>query len=382
MLKSDVAQYILREWAPANMARASQVCIQKMIVIFSSVQSYRSHCGYPGKTMAVDSTWRAGWSSQMDELFTLVENVLFDQLFDGALKEAVKRGQVPEEVMNDEMFHEAAERIKNLYDTTEEDENANDNDIDSEGDAIVDGTKKDGTCILLQSTTKASATISEDDEEGGNEIDNTPTAKKAFKKAVIRFVDSHITLIPDKGGADKVLAEKMAKTAACKYSVRDEGLAGKGVVLLVVDPSNGAESTAHPHLRKPPCNQEAVLRCVTVGLMARSLCIEGAASTERIMEHDCWALFEGGRAIESMLLKGFKGADGKTLKKSKFVLTINIDEESLINNIGRSTQMGSITCTDRCILTTLDDLSLPRRNRTNYKGATFFNFYVFNALQQ
>ena len=82
ILKYDVAQYILHEWASANMSRTSQVCIQKMIVIFSSVQSYRSHCGYPGKTMAMDSTWRAGWSSQMDELFTLVENVLFDQIFE------------------------------------------------------------------------------------------------------------------------------------------------------------------------------------------------------------------------------------------------------------------------------------------------------------
>ena len=35
---------------------------------------------------------------------------------------------------------------------------------------------------------------------------------------------------------------------------------------------NIGESTTHPHLRKPPCNQEAVNRVVSVGLLARSLC--------------------------------------------------------------------------------------------------------------
>ena len=198
-------------------------------------------------------------------------------------------------------------------------------------------------------------------------------------KRVKRLVDSHIVLITDKGGPDSVFAEKIAETAACKFSVASEGLAGKGVTLLNVDPTNIGESTAHPHLRKPPCNQDIVNRYVSVGLMARSLCEEGTASTANIMEHDCRILFEGGRAIESMLLKGFKGPDGKMVKKSKFVLTINIDEQSIIDNIGRSTQMGSVSCTDRCILTTSDDLNLPRRNRTHYKGATFFNIQVFNA---
>ena len=158
-----------------------------------------------------------------------------------------------------------------------------------------------------------------------------------------------------------------------------EGLAGKGTVLLNLYPANIGESTAHPHLRKPPCNQDIVNRYVSVGLMARSLCEEGTASTANIMEHDCWTLFEGGRAIECMLLKGFKGPDGRMIKKSKFVLTITFDEQSIIDNIGRATQMGSISCTDRCIITTRDELSLPRRNRTNYKGDTFFNFQIFKA---
>ena len=113
--------------------------------------------------------------------------------------------------------------------------------------------------------------------------------------------------------------------------------------------------------------------------MARSLCEEGAASTEKIMECDLWALFEGGRAIEHMLLKGFKGQEGKMIKKSKFVSTINMDEESINNNIGRATQIGSMSCTDRCILTTHDDLSVPRRNRSHYARTTFFKFQVFNA---
>ena len=377
MFKTDVAQYILHEWASVNMSRSSQTCIQKMITVFSSVKSYRSHCGYPGKNAQVGMTWRAGWSSQMDELFTLVENVLFDQIFDGTLKDAVKRGLAPEELMNDQMVHEALERVKNLYEESEKEEDENGSNSEA---AIVDGANNsDGKCLSLQKTAKKEIV---DDEEVGNEnvVDETPNPKKAFEKAVIRLVDSHIVLIADKGGPDSVLAEKIAETVACKFSVAAEGFAGKGHVLLNLDPANIGESTAHPHLRKPPCNQDLVNRYVSVGLMARSLCEEGTASTANIMEHDCWTLFEGGRAIDSMLLKGFKGPDGKMIKKSKFVLTVTFDEQSIIDNIGRATQMGSISCTDRCIMTPRDELSLPRRNRTNYKGDTFFNFQIFSIL--
>ena len=369
--KTDVGQYILYEWAAVNMPRAAQTVIQLMIKIFSSVKSYRSYCGYPGKNTP-DCSWRAGWTSQMDELFGLVENILFDQIFDGPLKDAVKRGQTPEELMNGEVLHEATERIKNLYEADDdrssdsEDENGRDWTM-SHGD-VDDTNNKDGKCK------KTSIAIEESEEDSKESI-----ARKNFDKAVIRLVDSFIMLIADKGGPDDVLAKSIAETPACKFSVVSEGLQGKALTLLIVDPGNIGESSAHPHLRKPPCNQDVVNRCVQIGLMARSLCEEGMASTEKIMPHDCWAMFEGGRAIESMLMKAFKGQDGKMIKKSKFVLTINIDEQSIIDNIGRSTQMGSVSCTDRCILTTSDDLNLPRRNRTHYKGATFFNIQVFNA---
>ena len=139
MFKTDVAQYILHTWASVNMSRSSQTCIQKMITIFSSVKSYRSHCGYPGKNAQVGMTWRAGWSSQMDELFGLVENVLFDHVFDGALKDGVKRGQTPEELMNNEVLHEATERIKSLYEAV----NDNDNDDASEAENGRDWTMSD-----------------------------------------------------------------------------------------------------------------------------------------------------------------------------------------------------------------------------------------------
>ena len=45
----------------------------------------------------------------------------------------------------------------------------------------------------------------------------------------------------------------------------------------------------------------------------------------------------------------------------------------------RCTHMGSISGIARCILTVLDDINLPRDNRTSYTGATFFNVYVFNS---
>ena len=368
MYKEDVAQHILLEWAPVNMPKAAQTVIKKMITIFSSVKSYRSYCGYPGKNVAQDTTWRAGWSSQLDELFSLVENVLFDQVFDGALKDGVKRGQTPEELMNSELFGEIAERIKGLYQA--EDDN------DDAPEEENDGDREDKPMVVEDEEMLRKG--SNDAEEGDEEFDNRSIAKKNFARAVTRLVDSHIVLIADTGGPDHVLAAKLAETAACRFSVASEGLAGKGMTLIPLDPSNMGESTAHPHLRKPPCNQDTVNRAVGVGLMARSLCEEGTASTEKIMPHDCWALFEGGRAIESMLMKAFKGPDGKMIKRSKFVLTINLDEESIINNIG-STQMGSISCTDRCILVTDEDISLPRRNRNHYPGATFFKFQVFNA---
>ena len=369
MFKTDVARYILGVWAPVNMPTSSQTCIEKMIMIFSSVKSYRAHCGYPGKKEKVDMTWRAGWTRQMDELFTFVENVLFDQLFDGPLKEGLKRGQLPEELMSDEMFHEVTERVKNLPGGEEEDDEGNHSDSET---LQRGGTNNDGKTMTKE-------IVDVEEVDGENVVDDTPNPQKAFDKAVVRLIDSHIVLIPDKGGPDLVLAEAIAQTAACKYSVAAEGYAGKGHVLINVDPSNIGESSSHPHLRNPPCNQDIVNRCVNVGLMARSLCEEGMASTEKIMEHDCWLLFEGGRNIENMLLKGFKGPDGRMIKKSKFVLTVTFDEQSIIDNIGRATQMGSISCTDRCIMTTRDELSLPRRNRTNYKGDTFFNFQIFKA---
>ena len=373
MFKPVVGRYILHEWAVVNMPRAAQSVIQFMITIFSSVKTYRSKCGYPGKNAALDTTWRAGWSSQMDELFGLVENVMFDVIFDGALKDAVKRGQTPEEFVHGAEFSEATERVKNLGEADNNDA-CEEEDVGDEVDATGDVTNsKKGTC-------KQETNEDDEDMDDREEFDCISIAQKKFDKAVIRLVDSHIVLIADKGGSDLALAQKVAETAACKYSAASQGMAGKAYTLLNLDPSNIGESTAHPHLRKPPCNQDLVNRYVTVGLMARSLCEEGTASTEKIMPCDCWALFEGGRTIEHMLMKGFKGAkDGKMIKKSKFVLTINFDEESITANIGRATQMGSISCTDRCIITTHEDFVIPRRNRRHYPGTTVFKFQVFHA---
>jgi hypothetical protein len=86
---------------------------------------------------------------------------------------------------------------------------------------------------------------------------------------------------------------------------------------------------------------------------------------------DVWLLFDGGRSIESGLLKAFKGDDNKVLKKSKQTLTIVYDEASMTANIGRSSQIGSLKCTETCFLITAQDLSLPRRTHAHFPGTNF-----------
>eukprot|EP00969_Alexandrium_andersonii_P354296 15441850-Alexandrium_andersonii.AAC.1 len=80
-------------------------------------------------------------------------------------------------------------------------------------------------------------------------------------QAAARLINTHVALIPDKGGADGSLAEAVAATKAGSFLCKDHGISpGRGSVLLILDPASMTESSSHPHLRKAQVSQQLVDR--------------------------------------------------------------------------------------------------------------------------
>ena len=91
LYKWEVAHYIMSDWATGHAFGAEAVVEMKKIL--GSISSYRKQCGYPNQR--VDMTFRAGWAVSSEELFTFIEALLFDTIYDPYLKEALQKSAHP-----------------------------------------------------------------------------------------------------------------------------------------------------------------------------------------------------------------------------------------------------------------------------------------------
>ncbi len=311
LFKWDCGNYILNDWAPS--LGLNQHTLSEIRAVMRSVDTYRSHCGYP-MAAVTDHTFRAGWSSSCEELFTLVEAVCFDVAYDPMLKECLKSNGSPSDFIANHV-HEVAQRVKVLLEAERQA-------VDEDDDIVV-------VSATLELGSGPAAKRPRVGDACGQEADKVET-ESPVTQAARRLINTHITLIPDSGGPDARLAERIAATKAGSYIPSEHGQQGRGYVFLVFDSATQGESTAHPHLRKPPLQPEAACRAVTAGMMARKIATTGDKVVDAVGDEDLWLLFDGGRSVEHMMLKGFKGDDKKAIQKAKFPITITYDEETLV----------------------------------------------------
>ena len=105
-----------------------------------------------------------------------------------------------------------------------------------------------------------------------------------------------------------------------------------------------------------------------MGMTARNLVRTGKNDGEESLgDDDVWVLFDGGRQIESALQKPLR----KIAKKSKTLINLAYDEDSMLANIGRVTTMGSLKCTETMLLISSDQWGCPRRSHLNYPGSNY-----------
>lgn len=215
---------------------------------------------------------------------------------------------------------------------------------------------------------KSADSLDIDDED---EDDSSMPTEDKLTAAAARLINTHITLIADKGGADMQLGETIANTRAGSYQGTAHKIpVGKGNTLIIVDPANMTESSSHPHLRKAQIPQHLVDRAVTAGVTARSMARLGVKDPEAnamVGPDDVWVMFDGGRDVQSLLMKPFR----RSANKTKIPVMITYDEDSLLANIGRVTVMGSCKCTETMLLVVAADWSCPRRTHVHYKGSNY-----------
>ncbi len=111
LFKWDVAYYIFHDWVQTHPFPAE--ALVEMKTVLSSIKSYRAKCGYPNDKN--DMTFRAGWRNSCEELFVFVEGVLFDSMYDGHLKEALKCNASASDVVAaqfNELLEPIADRAK------------------------------------------------------------------------------------------------------------------------------------------------------------------------------------------------------------------------------------------------------------------------------
>eukprot|EP00969_Alexandrium_andersonii_P101124 4461030-Alexandrium_andersonii.AAC.1 len=111
--KFDVSHYILHEWVVSHAFPAEQLVEMKRV--FTSISDYRKQCGYANSKKGADVTFRAGWRPSCEELFVLIESVLFDTMYDSYFKDALRNNSQPADCVANYM-HEFMGPIADLAD--------------------------------------------------------------------------------------------------------------------------------------------------------------------------------------------------------------------------------------------------------------------------
>lgn len=256
--------------------------------VLNSVSSYREQCGYPRDKK--DMTFRAGWRPSCEELFVLVEGIIFDCIYDGHLKCALKASSSAADAVTCHL----KELLEPLAKTAESEE-AGDNHADDQED---DAAARDAMPKLKR--------LREADGADSGTEEPVANPEDMLTQAARRLISTHTVFIADKGGPDQALAEQIAGTKAGKFQCNDSGISmGKGSVLLLLDPGNMTESSSHPHLRKAQIPQQLIDRAVNVGLIARSIARTGSKdaddTNDTLCPEDLWLLFDGGRQVGNPL---------------------------------------------------------------------------------
>jgi hypothetical protein len=249
---------------------------------------------------------------------------------------------------------------------------AKDDDDDSTTGATAEKLKVALPAILARTMNFSTGDNAADDEDA--EEDQEMTEEDRLTQAAARLISTHVTFIADTGGGDSQLAEKVAATAAGSYQCKEHGVPmGKGTVLMLFDPANMTETTSHPHLRKAQVSQQMVDRVINVGSMARAITRTGTTESgscddnQIVCGEDLWLIFDGGRQIQTTLMKPFKRFSSK--------MTLNVvltyDEDAVLANIGRVTTMTSLRCTENMYLVAAEGWSVPRKSHLHYKGSNY-----------
>lgn len=95
LFKWDIARYILHDWSQTVAFSAD--ALTEIKKTFASIGNYRKQCGFP--SARCDMTFRAGWLPSCEELFVLVESILFDVMYDAHLKDALKSSASPSDAV-------------------------------------------------------------------------------------------------------------------------------------------------------------------------------------------------------------------------------------------------------------------------------------------
>jgi hypothetical protein len=278
LYKWDVARYIMNDFI-TSIGTPPEVVVQ-IKTIMHSVKTYRDACGYP--TDHKDMVFRAGWRLSSEEVFVLLEGILFDTMYDSQLKDALKACQAPADAVANQLS-EVTARITTLAQTesTEKDAEDDTDDDDPAGDAGAARSSADGHRPSNGAPLAKRRRVGED---GVMDDDNEMVAEDPQLTAAKRLMATHCQFLPDNGGTDIKLAELIAGTAAGKYLCSEHGNQGRGYVMMVFDPGNLGESSAHPHLRKPALQADSAQRVIRVGMMARAMAHTGIPTVNEIGE--------------------------------------------------------------------------------------------------
>lgn len=283
-------------------------------------------------------------------------------MYDGQCKTALKTGLTGGETL-----------VKHFSDVTERIESLKTKEVTFE--IFVQSNDDDEPAPCAQPSSKAARFAKQSLKmPAGVEEESAPDAPTdPLEAAARKLIHTHIAFVSDVGGSDASLADKIAATTAGSYVPSENGEAGKGYCLLIYDSSNAAESCSHPHLRKPALVQANVDRVVNVGLQARTKVTTGTRTPiSTIPAEDMWLLFDGGRQLDNQLTRPFKDSEQrKALDKSNHVLFVSYDEDTSIDNIGRTTALGSLKLVESCLCITQKDIFLPRRPHTFHKGSNY-----------
>ena len=374
LMSRDLADNLMTVWGPLHKIDPLHLIVMREL--FLSCASYRAKCGYPLQGDQ-DMTFRAGWNKSSEALYTLVESLLFDVIYDNHIKKGLKAGGDAATMLQAE-FSEDLKRIEELLSEEAVEEAAQNAEVAEElpGDAQdVDASDDDNTDEPAAKKRRSEASrpgpgAGGPDTGAGLESADASNDTPA-KKNALKLYKTHISFLADKGGPNQLLAQKIAETQAGKYIVAEHGQTGKGYVACCFDTANFSLSTSHPHLRKPCLNSSSINRPVDAGNMARSIAHTGVADYDKLQDDTLWFLWDGGRCINSTLMKAFKASGGGVLEKSKQIVHITYEEDALLANVGRACSVGGIKRKEQLYVISATDIKLPRRMHAHYKGSNY-----------